>query len=82
MTDKSIDLEHHLNCCEPDAIRFDGLDEAIVGSCHKGFLIYGYDKMLSIFEGMGMSSEEAVEWIEYNVIGTMGGEGFTVMFHS
>jgi hypothetical protein len=23
------ELEHHLDCCEPSAIRFDGLDEAI-----------------------------------------------------
>ena len=80
MNNKTIDLEKHLNCCEPDAIRFDGLDEAIVGSCHKGFLIYDYDTMVSIFEGMGMSEEEAVEWIDYNVIGTMAGEGFTVMY--
>ena len=73
------ELEHHLDCCEPSAIRFDGLDEAILGSCHRGFLVYDYDTMVSIFEEMGMSEEEAVEWIDYNVIGTMAGEGFTVM---
>ena len=73
------ELEHHLDCCEPSAIRFDGLDEAILGSCHRGFLVYDYDTMVSIFEGMGMSEEEAVEWIDFNVIDTMAGEGFTVM---
>lgn len=80
MNDKSIELEHQLNCCDPDAIRFKGLDEAIVGICHKGLIIYDYDKIISIFEGMGMSEEEAVEWTDYNVIGTMAGEGFTVMY--
>lgn len=73
------ELEHHLDCCEPSAIRFDGLDEAILGSCHRGLLVYDYDTMVSIFEGMGMSEEEAVEWIDFNVIDTMAGEGFTVM---
>ena len=82
MNDKSIELEHQLNCCDPDAIRFEGLDEAIVGICHKGFIIYDYDKVVSIFEEMGMSEEEAVEWIDYNVIGTMAGEGFTVMYRT
>ena len=80
MNDKSIELEHQLNCCDPDAIRFTGLDEAIVGICHKGLIIYDYDKVVSIFEGMGMSEEEAVEWTDYNVIGTMAGEGFTIMY--
>jgi hypothetical protein len=82
MIDKSIELEHQLNCCDPDAIRFEGLDEAIVGICHKGFIIYDYDAIVSIYEGMGMSEEEAVEWIDYNVIGTMAGEGFTIMYRT
>ena len=73
------ELEHHLDCCEPSAIRFDGLDEAILGSCHRGFLVYDYDTMVSILEGTGMDEEGAVEWIDYNVIDTMAGEGFTVM---
>ena len=79
MNDKSIELEHQLNCCDPDAIRFEGLDESIVGICHRGFIIYDYSAMVSIFEGTGMSEEEAMEWIDYNVIGTMAGEGFIVM---
>ena len=82
MNDKSIELEHQLNCCDPSAIRFEGLDEAIVGICHKGFIIYDYGAIVSIYEGMGMSEEEAVEWIDYNVIGTMAGEGFTIMYRT
>ena len=73
------ELEHHLDCCEPSAIRFDGLDEAILGSCHRGFLVYDYDTMVLIFEEMGMDEEGAVEWIDFNVIDTMAGEGFTVV---
>ena len=80
MNNKTIDLEKHLNCCEPAAIRFEGLDEAIVGSCHRGFLIYDYDTMVSMSEARGMSEEDAVEWVDYNVIDTMAGEGFTVMY--
>ena len=82
MDKKLIDIEKHFDCCEPEAIRFDGLDNAIMGSCHRGFLVYDYDTMVLIFEGQGMTEEEAVEWIDYNVIGTMAGEGFTVMFQT
>ena len=78
MNDKLIELEHQLNCCDPDAIRFEGLDEAIVGICDRGFLVYDYDKMVSVYEGMEMSVEDAVEWIDYNIIGS--GSGFTVMY--
>jgi len=36
--------------------------------------------MLSEFVDQGMSYSEAVEWIDYNVVPVMGGQGFTVLY--
>ena len=70
-----------------DAIQFDGLDYAIVGVSHTGYYIYDYDRMIECFiaddeinEGEAMTEEEAIEWIDYNVIGTNGGQGFIILY--
>ena len=74
-------LEYYLDGCEPQAIRFHGLDDAIIGVDHNSQLCYSYTLMLDIFmERDGMSQEEAMEWIDYNVLGTNAGVGFTVIF--
>ena len=74
------DIERHLDCCDPEAIRFDGLDDAVVGTDHNGNLVYEYEIMTRLFVEQGMTEEEAVEWINFNVIGTNGGYGFTILF--
>jgi len=74
------DIERHLDCCDPEAIRFDGLDDAVVGTDHNGNLVYEYEIMTRLFVEQGMTEEEAEEWINYNVIGTNGGYGFTILF--
>ena len=71
--------EEYLQWVEDDAIRFTGLDEAIIGYDHRGLLVYSYEKMLDIFM-RDMTEEEAVEWIDYNVLGTNAGMGFTVIY--
>jgi len=74
------DIERHLDCCDDEAIRFDGLDDAVVGTDHDGNLVYEYEIMTRLFVEQGMTEEEAEEWINYNVIGTNGGCGFTILF--
>jgi hypothetical protein len=71
--------EDYLQWVEDDAIRFTGLDEAIIGYDHRGLLVYSYEKMLDVFM-QDMTEEEAVEWIDYNVLGTNAGMGFTVIY--
>ena len=71
--------EDYLQWVADDAIRFTGLDEAIIGYDHRGLLVYGYEKMLDVFM-RDMTEEEAVEWIDYNVLGTNAGMGFTVIY--
>ena len=75
----SNDINEFLNWVEDDAIRFHGLDDAVVGYDHRGLLVYDYNKMLSIFK-QDMTEEEAIEWIDYNVLGTNAGMGFTVIY--
>ena len=52
-----------------EAIKFTGLDHCITGIDQRGFLIYEYEKILDYFQEEGMSLEEAVEYIDFNVIG-------------
>lgn len=72
-------IEEYLQKADPEAIIFDGLDLAIVGFDHRGLMVYDYNKMVNIFIADGMTWEEAVEWVDYNVIGTNAGHGFTVL---
>ena len=74
------DIERHLDCCDDEAIRFDGLDDAVIGTDHDGNLVYEYEIMIRLFIEQGMTEEEAEEWINFNVIGTNGGYGFTILF--
>jgi hypothetical protein len=74
------DIERHLDCCDDEAIRFDGLDDAVVGTDHDGNLVYEYEIMTRLFVEQGMTEGEAEEWINFNVIGTNGGYGFTILF--
>ena len=74
------DIERHLDCCNDEAIRFDGLDDAVVGTDHDGNLVYEYEIMTRLFVEQGMPEVEAEEWINFNVIGINGGYGFTILF--
>ena len=63
------------------ALILHGLEDAVAGVSDGGLLIYDYNKMLKVFEKQGMTVEEAVEWIDYNVMGVQGnGEGFIMMY--
>ncbi len=73
-------IEEYLENADPEAIVFDGLDLAIVGFDHNGLMVYDHQKMVNIFIADGMTEDEAIEWIDYNVIGTMGGQDFTILY--
>lgn len=75
------DAENYILQADDRAIVFHDLDEAIVGLNQHGELIYGHAEMVDVFmEDQGMSYEEAIEWIDYNVICVNGGQGFQVLF--
>lgn len=75
------DFDFDLTALDHDAIRFDALDKAIIGHDHRGLLAYSYKRMVELFvEDQGMSYDEAIEWVDYNVLQTNAGMGFTVVF--
>ena len=63
------------------ALILTGLGDTIAGVSDEGLLIYDYQKMVLFYEKQGMTTEEAVEWIDYNVMGVQcNGEGFIMMY--
>ena len=66
-------------CFADEAIRFTGLDECIIGTDHRGYLVYCYNKMLRHFmKDMG-TLEEAQEWIDFNVLGIKP-DSYTIIY--
>lgn len=64
---KNFDTDNGLN---EEAIRLTGLDECIVGTDSRGYLIYDYGKIVNHFVTSDkMSEEDAVEFVDYNVLG-------------
>ena len=61
-------------------MKADGFDEAIIGVGRQfdkpDRLIYDYDKCLGILMlDQDFTEEEAIDWMEYNVLGAYVGEG-------
>lgn len=75
-----MEIEEHLNRADSEAIRFDGIDDAIIGTDYNGWLVYDHSKMIDAFMRQGMAADDAIEWIDYNVLSINGGNGFTVIF--
>ena len=65
-----------------NALVLEGLDEAIAGSSDCGRLIYDFNKVVEVFKKRdGMSEGEAIEFIDYNVMGVQpNGGGFIMMY--
>ncbi len=65
------------------ALKFDGLDDAIIGvtAGTMSVLVYDYDKLVDVFCSQGMDTEEAEEWIQFNVLGAYMGEGTPIVVY-
>jgi hypothetical protein len=69
-------------------ITFDGLDSALVGMSEVWLTngakvlrtVYSGNKMVEHFMSEGMTEEEALEWISFNVEGAYVGESTPVIF--
>lgn len=57
----------------------EGADDAILGFIQRcgqpPVAIYDNDRLIAHYEKQGMTFDEAVEWIDYNVIGAWVGKG-------
>ena len=79
-------VREELSILTPAALAADGLDDAIIGYGQQfpkePLLVYDYDKCVEIFMAQGMSHEEAVEWMEFNVVNAYYGEGTPIFIRS
>jgi hypothetical protein len=67
-------------------VKADGLEDAIIGVGSRinmpEVLIYSYNKCVDIFmKRDGMTHEEAIEWMDYNVVGAWVGETTPIFVH-
>ena len=60
---------------DPEAIVWDGFDEAIIGRDNRGRLVYDIDLMVeTLRRDDDMSEEEAMEFLDYNTLNTFVGD--------
>lgn len=54
---------------ENNVVAFDGLDDAIIGTCSRGndneVVAYDFNKVVELFGDMGWSEDDIEEWIAY-----------------
>jgi hypothetical protein len=67
--------EDYLERASNIALKADGFDEAIIGVSQQGLLIYDYMKCVHIMMSEGESEQDAVDWMDYNVVNNYVGEG-------
>ena len=61
----------------PDAVLWDGLDEAIIGVSSEGKAVYDVRMLESIIwrnNKKHITPDEAKEWVEYNILSSYVGE--------
>ena len=77
--DLSARLIALLSDVNPDAALWTGLDDAVVGIVLRGtkpVAVYDYDLMVGVFmRNEDWTRDDAVEWIEFNVIEAYVGDG-------
>ena len=60
---------------ELELLQADGFDDAVIGiEPLSGKVIYDIDKMITVLISEGLSNEEAIEYLDYNVLNTYVGE--------
>ncbi len=68
------------NDLKEEASRLTGLDDCMIGTDIRGYLIYDYSKLLNHFvKEQGMTEDEAIEWVDYNIFGLQP-QNFIILF--
>lgn len=74
MSSSKIDLIKELYP-DDEFLIADGFDDAIIGvDEHNGKIIYDIDEVINILIIDGMDVDEAIEFYEYNIVGSYVGE--------
>lgn len=65
------------------AVVYAGCDDAIVGYAERPgmerVVVYDWSKLVDVFVAQGMTINEAIEWIDYNVASLWAGERTPVL---
>jgi len=80
-TDNKRNIREELEEINPEMILLDGLDDCIIGVSSKDCAIYSYDRLVRHFN-KDMSYEEAIEYVEFNIVGAYMGEYTPVIMYS
>ena len=68
---------------DEDALTMDGFDSAIMGiavkPCQNTVVAYDFDLMVKKCREDGMSYDEALEYIDFNIVGAYMGNGMPVI---
>jgi hypothetical protein len=68
-------VQEIIDQADPEAIGWDEFDEAIIGRDNVGRLVYDIDLMVELLvRDDEMSEEEAMEFLDYNVLNTFVGD--------
>ena len=68
------EILEEMESINPDALKLDGFDDCIIGVCEncKGsVLLYDKAKVIKKLMKRKMSDEEAIEYYEHNILGTI-----------
>jgi hypothetical protein len=57
-----------------ETIFWDNLDGAIIGVSTDGRVVYSMERMLEYFQSTGMSEDESIEYVDFNILGAYIGE--------
>lgn len=57
------------------AVIIDGFDQAAIGCSDDGRLVYDYDRMIGVLMADGCTETEAMEYIDYNILGAYKATG-------
>lgn len=70
------------------AVRFDGMDAALIGhakvyreGAFQRVLVYSHDGLVKACMGMGMSSSDAEEYVDYNIVNLWAGKRTPLIIH-
>lgn len=72
-----IDKEHLMQVLEEEeCLTADGFDDALVGCTYGANVVAVYDiqRMIEVLVNEGMEHDDAVEFLDYNVVGTYLGD--------
>jgi hypothetical protein len=76
--EKTMKRKLDIDQFDEEALLLSDCDEAILMVTVDGVPVYSYESLLGIFQGQGMTEDEAIEWIDYNVLGLAGNGKFHV----